>query len=129
GYIDPAQVDDLLKLKPAVVSVMWVNNEIGVVQPVREFAERGAAAGGAFHTDAVQALGKVPVDLSEVPAALAAFSAHKIGGPKGVGGFFVRRGTDLAPLIRGGVHERGFRAGTEDVAGAVGMAVTAGLAV
>lgn len=129
GYIDPAQVDDLLKLKPAVVSVMWVNNEIGVVQPVREFVERCAAAGVAFHTDAVQALGKVPVDLSEVPAALAAFSAHKIGGPKGVGALFVRGGTELAPLIHGGGHERGLRAGTEDVAGAVGMAVAAELAV
>lgn len=129
GRIDPAQLDDLLGLQPAVVSVMWVNNEIGVVQPVHELAARCAGAGVAFHTDAVQAIGKVPVDFASVPAALASFSAHKIGGPKGVGALFVREGTELVPLIHGGGHERGLRAGTEDVAGAVGMAVAVELAV
>ena len=129
GRIDPAQVDDLLALQPAVISVMWVNNEIGVVQPVQELAARCAAAGVTFHTDAVQAIGKVQVDLATVPAALASFSAHKIGGPKGVGAPFVRDGTELVPLIHGGGHERGLRAGTEDVAGAVGMAVALELAV
>lgn len=129
GRIDPAQVDDLLALQPAVISVMWVNNEIGVVQPVEELAGRCAAAGVAFHTDAVQAIGKVQVDLAAVPATLASFSAHKIGGPKGVGALFVRDGTELVPLIHGGGHERGLRPGTEDVAGAVGMAVAVELAV
>lgn len=129
GRVDPAQLDDLLGLQPAVVSVMWVNNEIGVVQPVQELAARCAAAGVAFHTDAVQAIGKVQVDLAGVPAALASFSAHKIGGPKGVGALFVREGTELVPLIHGGGHERGLRAGTEDVAGAVGMATAVKLAV
>lgn len=128
GQVDPAQLDGVLGDEPAVVSVMWVNNEIGAVQPVAEIAERCAAAGVAFHTDAVQALGKVRVRVDEVPVALASFSAHKIGGPKGVGALFVRRGTQLAPLIHGGGHERGLRAGTEDVAGAVGMAVAAELA-
>src|SRR5690606_22967039 len=128
GQVDAAAVDPLLRSDPAVVSVMWVNNETGVVQPVDELAERCSAAGVAFHTDAVQALGKVPVRVDEVPVTLASISAHKIGGPKGVGALFVRRGTALAPLIHGGGHERGLRAGTEDVAGAVGMAVAAELA-
>src|SRR5690606_24298980 len=107
----------------------WVNNEIGTVQPVMEMAERCAGAGVVFHTDAIQALGKVPVDLSTVPATLASISAHKIGGPKGVGALFVRSGTSLAPLIHGGGHEHGLRAGTEDVSGAIGLATAAELAV
>jgi cysteine desulfurase len=129
GRVDETALEDLLSEKPAVVSVMWVNNEIGVVQPVRRLAERCAAAGVPFHTDAVQALGKVAVRMDEVSAAMASFSAHKIGGPKGVGALYVRRGTKLMPLIHGGGHERGLRAGTEDVAGAMGLAVAAELAV
>lgn len=129
GRIDPAALDEMLPGRPSIVSVMWVNNEIGVVQPVRELAERCAEAGVAFHTDAVQALGKVPVRLDEVPVALASVSAHKIGGPKGVGALVVRRGTRLVPLVHGGGQERGLRPGTEDVAGAVGLSLAAELAV
>jgi cysteine desulfurase len=128
GVVDAGALQPLLADAPAVVSVMWVNNEVGTVQPVQRLAEECATAGVAFHTDAVQAFGKLPVRADHVPAALISVSAHKIGGPKGVGALFVRRGTKLEPLIHGGGHERGMRAGTEDVAGAVGMAVAAELA-
>lgn len=128
GVVDADALQPLLAEAPAVVSVMWVNNEVGTVQPVERLAEECAAAGVAFHTDAVQAFGKLPVRADQVPAALISVSAHKIGGPKGVGALFLRRGTKLEPLIHGGGHERGLRAGTEDVAGAVGLAVAAELA-
>ncbi|HYJ79954.1 MAG TPA: cysteine desulfurase family protein [Longimicrobiaceae bacterium] len=113
---------------PAVVSVMWVNNEVGVVQPVRAVAEECAEAGVTFHSDAVQALGKVAIRVDEVPADLLSFSAHKLGGPKGIGALYVRRGTKLAPLLHGGGQQRGLRPGTEDVAGAAGFAAAAELA-
>ena len=129
GLVDPGELDEALSSTTAVASVMWVNNEIGTVQPIAELAERCAAAGVPFHTDAVQALGKIPVRLDEAPVAMASVSAHKLGGPKGVGALFVRKGTTLKPLIHGGGHERGLRAGTEDVAGAVGLAKAAELAV
>jgi cysteine desulfurase len=128
GVVEVAALPALLAESPAVVSLMWVNNEVGTVQPVQEVAEACAAAGVSFHTDAVQAFGKMPVRVDEIPAALVSVSAHKIGGPKGVGALFVRRGTKLEPLIYGGGHERGLRAGTEDVAGAVGLALAAELA-
>ena len=128
GVVETGALDEHLPARPAVVSVMWVNNEIGTIQPVGALAERCAAAGVVFHTDAVQALGKLPIRVDETPVAMASVSAHKIGGPKGVGALFVRKGTKLVPLIFGGGHERGLRAGTEDVAGAVGLAVAAELA-
>jgi cysteine desulfurase len=128
GVISLAALDAALGGEPAVVSVMWASNETGVLQPVAEIAARCAAAGVAFHADAVQALGKVRVRVDEMAAGLLAFSAHKLGGPKGIGALFVRRGTTLVPLIHGGGQQRGLRPGTEDVAGAVGFAVAAELA-
>ena len=125
GVVGLDALETALTEQPAVVSVMWANNETGVLQPVREIAERCAAAGVAFHSDAVQALGKAPVRADEVPAALLSFSAHKVGGPKGIGALFVRRGTALSPLMHGGGQERGLRAGTEDVAGALAFAAAA----
>ncbi|HEX6037220.1 cysteine desulfurase family protein [Longimicrobium sp.] len=126
------EVDALTEIarsdRPAVVSVMWANNETGAIQPVERIAALCADAGVAFHTDAVQALGKVPVRMDAIPATLAAFSAHKLGGPRGTGALFVRRGTKLYPLLHGGGQERGLRSGTEDVAGAVGLALAAELA-
>ncbi|MBW3630558.1 MAG: cysteine desulfurase [Gemmatimonadetes bacterium] len=127
GVVEVAALDAFLDPKPAVVSVMWVNNEVGTVQPVPELADRCRAAGVVFHTDAIQAFGKFPVRVDEVPVDLLSISAHKIGGPKGVGALFVRRGVELSPLIYGGSHEHGMRAGTEDVAGAVGFALAAEL--
>lgn len=129
GVVEVEALLPLLAERPSVVSVMWVNNEVGTVQPVESLAEACAAAEVVFHTDAVQAFGKIPVRVDRIPAAMVAVSAHKIGGPKGVGALFVRRGTKLQPLIYGGGHERGLRAGTEDVAGAVGLAIAAELAV
>lgn len=114
--------------RPVLVSVMWANNEVGALQPVEEIAALCAEAGAAFHTDAVQALGKLPVGLDRVGVDLAAFSAHKLGGPRGTGALFVRRGTPLEPILFGGGQERGLRSGTEDVAGAVGFALAAELA-
>ncbi|MBV9772624.1 MAG: cysteine desulfurase [Gemmatimonadetes bacterium] len=129
GVVREEQVYALLEEKPSVVSVMWANNEVGAVQPIERLADRCKEAGVSFHTDAVQAFGKLPVRVDEVPVSLLSVSAHKVGGPRGVGALFVRKGTRLHPLIYGGSQERGLRPGTEDVAGAVGLAVAAELAV
>lgn len=128
GVVDLAALDAILDASLAVVSVMWANNEVGAIQPVEEIASRCREAGVVFHTDAVQAFGKLPVRVDEVPVSLLSVSAHKVGGPKGVGALFVRKGTEIEPLVYGGGHERGIRAGTEDVAGAVGFAIAAELA-
>lgn len=125
GVVRMDGVDAALARRPAVVSVMWANNEVGTLQPVREIGERCRAAGVVFHSDAVQALGKVPVRVDDVAVDLLAFSAHKLGGPKGIGALYVRRGTRLKPLLFGGGQERGLRPGTEDVAGAAGFAAAA----
>ena len=114
--------------RPALVSIMWVNNEIGTVQPVAAAAALCRAAGVPLHSDAVQALGKVPVDLRAVPCDVLAVSAHKIGGPKGTGALVVRGGLGLHPRIHGGSQQRGTRPGTENVAGIVGLGVAAELA-
>lgn len=129
GVVDLEALEPLLAGNPSVVSAMWVNNEIGTVQPVREIAAACEKRGVAFHSDAIQALGKVPVRVDETPISLLSMSAHKIYGPKGTGALFVRKGTELAPLIHGGGQERKVRPGTEDVAGAVGFALAADLAV
>lgn len=113
---------------PSILSVMWANNEVGTIQPIAEIAAACAEAGVVFHSDAVQALGKLPIRVDRIPADLVSFSAHKVGGPKGIGALFVRRGTALHPLLHGGGQERGLRPGTEDVAGAVAFAVAAELA-
>jgi cysteine desulfurase len=114
--------------RPSIVSVMWASNEMGALQPVERVAAVCAEAGVAFHSDAVQALGKVPVRVDEVQVSLLAFSAHKLGGPRGAGALFARRGTKLDPLLHGGGQERGLRPGTEDVASAVAFAVAAEVA-
>ncbi len=129
GLVMVDALDEILPAMPAVVSLMWVNNEVGSVQPIAAVAERCDAAGVAFHTDAIQAFGKLKVRVDETPVSLLSLSAHKIGGPKGVGALFIRKGVKVEPLIHGGGHERGLRAGTEDVAGAVGFGLAAELAV
>lgn len=127
GVVEVDSLPPLLPEQPAVVSVMAVNNEVGTIQPVRELAEMCSDAGVAFHTDAIQAFGKLSLRVDEVPLTLVSMSAHKIGGPRGMGALYIRRGTEIAPLIFGGNHERGLRAGTEDVVGAVGFALAAEL--
>lgn len=113
----------------ALTSVMWVNNETGVIQPIEELAQLTKAAGGIFHTDAVQAFGKLEVDAKKVPFDFVSVSGHKVGAPKGIGAFFIRRGTPLEPLFFGGSQDRGRRPGTENVAYAVGLAKAMELAV
>ena len=124
GVIDPRAYDAALSRRPALVSVMLANNETGVVQDVAGLATQARMAGAMFHTDAVQAFGKVPVDFRALNAAgvnALTLSAHKIGGPQGAGALVVDKRLDLAPLIAGGGHERGLRSGTENVAAIVGF--------
>ncbi|HTO55912.1 MAG TPA: cysteine desulfurase family protein [Myxococcota bacterium] len=121
GRLDPDAFSAALEPGTALASVQWANHETGVVQPIAELAGRARAAGVPFHSDAAQALGKTPLALESLPIDLASFSAHKLGGPKGVGGLFVRATAALTPLLRGGMQERGRRAGTENVPGIAGF--------
>jgi cysteine desulfurase len=130
GALDLDALDAALQLRPALVSIMWVNNEVGTVLPVTEVARRAHAHDALVHSDAVQAAGKVPVELgSDASPDLVTVTGHKIYGPKGTGILYARRGVSLRPLLFGGGQERGLRPGTEDVAGAWGMAVALELAV
>jgi cysteine desulfurase len=130
GVVDVGAVADALERATVCVSVMSVNNEIGTVQPVADIAEavRAVNEGAVVHTDAVQALGNIPVDVAAWGVDLAAFAAHKLGGPKGVGALFVRSHTPLEPLLHGGGQERGLRSGTLNVPGIVGFGVAAEIA-
>jgi cysteine desulfurase len=129
GALDMDALERALERDPCVVSVMWVNNEVGLVQDVPEVAERARARGVPVHTDAVQAVGKIPVRLDEVPVDCLSLSGHKIYGPKSAGALFVREGTELFARLHGGGQENGLRPGTQDVAGAVGLAEAVALAV
>lgn len=129
GALDLVALDEALEKRPCVVSVIWVNNEIGVVQPIEAVVERADAHGVPVHSDAVQAIGKVPVRVDEVRVDCLSLSGHKIYGPKSAGALFVREGTDLHARIHGGGQEAGLRPGTQDVAGAVGLAEAVALAV
>ena len=129
GVVDSSSFDGLVNDDAAVCSVMWVNNEIGVMQDVPAFAQRAHQRGVTFHTDAVQAFGKVDIDARKTPFDLLSISGHKIGAPKGIGALFIRRGTPVAPLMFGGSQDRGRRPGTENVAMAVGLARAAELTV
>ncbi len=128
GLIDLAALDRALEEQPAVVSVMWVNNETGVRQPVEGVAARCAAAMVPFHSDAVQAFGKIAVSLEDTPCTFLTLSGHKIGAPKGVGALVVRDRKAVDAIIHGGGQQFGIRAGTENVAGAVALGRAAGLA-
>ena len=125
GVVAPATVADRLRDDTILVAVMLANNEIGTIEPVAEIAALCRERGVTSFTDAVQALGKIHVDVKALGVDLAAFSAHKIGGPKGVGALYVRRGVKLVPHTHGGGQERGRRSGTENPAGAVGFATAA----
>ena len=122
GVVDLDRLRALLDGAPALVSITLANNEAGAIQPVPEAADIVHAAGGLLHVDAIQALGKIPFDLASTGADLTSLSAHKIGGPKGVGALVLAEGVEgLMPLLRGGGQEKGRRAGTEDVAGIAGF--------
>src|SRR5687768_1221594 len=128
GLLDQHALEAALARHPAVVSVMWVNNETGVRQPVEEIARRCAAAGVLLHSDAVQAFGKVPVALKDLPCTLLTISGHKIGAPKGIGALIVRDRKAVEAIIHGGGQQFGIRPGTENVAGAVALGRAAQLA-
>lgn len=129
GLVDLSEIEAEVARRPAVISVMWANNETGVLQPVQEIARRCAEAGVPFHSDAVQAFGKVPVSLADTPWTLLTLSGHKIGAPKGIGALVVRDRKAIESLLVGGGQQHGIRPGTENVAGAVALSRAAGLAV
>lgn len=129
GTVDEQSFAELTRDDTAVCSVMWVNNETGVIQPVPALAKVAKERGAIFHTDAVQAFGKVEIDARGIPFDLLTLSGHKVGAPKGVGAMFMRRGTTIEPLFHGGSQDRGRRPGTENVAYAIGFAVAAELTV
>lgn len=121
GRLDLNEYRALLSDKVAIVSVMWANNETGTIFPVVEMAEMAHAAGVMFHTDAVQAVGKIPLDLKNTRIDMLSLSGHKLHAPKGIGVLYLRRGTRFRPLLRGGHQERGRRAGTENSAAIVAL--------
>jgi cysteine desulfurase len=127
GFVDAAAVAAAIRPETALVSLMTANNETGAIQPVAEVAELLRGRGILFHSDGVQAVGKIPVDLRRMGVDLFSASGHKIYAPKGCGMLYVRKGIRLEPLHLGGRHERGLRAGTENVAGAVAMECALGL--
>jgi cysteine desulfurase len=131
GLVDLDALDRMLAAvaKPALVSLMLVNNETGVIQPVAEAAAIAHRHGALIHSDAAQAPGRIPVDVRTLDVDLLTFSAHKMGGPQGIGALYIREGVSVAPLLRGGGQELRRRAGTENVAAIAGFGVAARLAV
>lgn len=125
GIVEMDALAAALSAETILVTVMHANNETGVVQPIEEIGALARQRGIVFHTDAVQSAGKLPLRLARTGADLATFSAHKLYGPKGVAALYVREGTPLLPIVTGGLHEGGLRAGTENVAGIVGFAEAA----
>ena len=128
SVIDPSDVGRALRPNTKLISVMMANNETGVLQPVEKIGAIAAEAGVCFHTDAVQAFGKVAIDVKRIGCQALSISGHKIHAPQGVGALYVQKGTKIHPLFYGGRHERSLRAGTENVAGIVGLGKAAQLA-
>jgi cysteine desulfurase len=128
GIVDPLRLRSLVTKDTALVSVMHANNEIGTIQPISDLAAIAHEHGALMHTDAVQSVGKIPVDVRAMGIDLLTLSAHKFNGPKGAGALWIKRGTRMLPILTGGKHERSRRAGTENVPAIVGMGVAAQLA-
>ncbi len=129
GTIDIDQFEASLGEDTAIVSMMWANNETGVIFPIVEMAEIAKSRGILFHTDAVQAVGKIPIDLSKIPVDFLSLSGHKLHAPKGIGVLFVRKGTPFMPFMLGGHQEGGRRGGTENTASIIGLGRACELAV
>ena len=129
GRVNPDDVRRALRPNTRLITIMMANNETGVLQPVEEIGKIAAEADVYFHTDAVQAAGKVPIDVKRIGCDLLSISGHKMHAPQGVGALYVRKGTTLKPLLYGGSHERSRRAGTENVPGIVGLGKAADLAM
>lgn len=125
GIVDPAAIRKALRSDTKLISVMHVNNELGTIQPVEEIGRIAREAGVAFHSDGIQAAGKVPIDVRAMHADVYAISGHKIYAPKGTGALFIRKGLNLRPQMHGGSHENRLRAGTQNVAGAVALGAAA----
>lgn len=128
GNLDVDYLYDHMADDTAIVSIMWANNETGVIFPIEQFAHAAAERGIAFHTDAVQAVGKVPVDVKQTGISMLSLSGHKFHAPKGVGVLYVKKGTRFSPFLIGGHQEKGRRGGTENVASIIGLGKAAGMA-
>lgn len=128
GIVEPENLRKILRPETRLVSVMTASNIIGTIQPVESLAKITKEHGSLFHTDAVQACGKIPINVSTTPFDLVSLSAHKLHGPKGIGALYIRDGVHLDPIVFGGGQERGLRSATENVAGIVGFGVAAELA-
>ena len=128
GLVDPGEFAASLRPDTAMAAIVWANNEVGTVEPVLELAEICAERDIPFHADAVQAVGRVPIDVSETPVSTLALSGHKLYGPQGVGALYMREGVSLEPITYGGGQERGLRSGTQNVAGIAGLGTAARLA-
>lgn len=123
GIIPPTELERCVSNRTSLVSIMYGNNEIGTIEPIKELAEIAHTHGALFHTDAVQAVGHVPINVYDLNVDLLSASAHKFNGPKGIGFLYIKKGVTVHPYANGGSQERGNRAGTENIAGIVGMAV------
>lgn len=128
GRVSPGRLAEALRPDTALVAVMWANNEVGTVQPVEGIAEVCRERGVPLHVDAVQAAGRLPIDVSRVPVSTLAVSSHKLYGPQGVGALYVREGVEVRPMLFGGGQEGGMRSGTENVVGIAGFGAAARLA-
>jgi len=128
GLINPATLESEIKDNTGLVSIMFANNEIGTIEPIVEIGKICREKGVCFHTDAVQAFGKIPIDVNKYNIDLLSMSAHKVYGPKGVGALFVRNDINIEPIIHGGGHENEIRSGTENIAGIVGFGKAAEIA-
>ncbi|MCD6299310.1 MAG: cysteine desulfurase NifS [Thermoplasmata archaeon] len=121
GLVNPGDVEDAIRDDTILITIMHANNEIGTIEPVDEISRIARGRGVVFHTDAVQTVGKIPVDVKKMGVDMLSLSSHKIYGPKGVGALYIKKGTKVEPIIHGGGHERGLRPSTENVPGIVGL--------